>query len=60
MLIVARYKVFVPAISKSRLKEDNINNPGFALQEGGISLPNVLHKVTVPVVSDEDCNRSYR
>jgi len=29
------------------------------LTEGGISLPNVLHKVTVPVVSDEECNQSY-
>ena len=26
------------------------------LSEGGINLPNILHKVTVPVVSDEDCN----
>ena len=26
------------------------------LNEGGINLPNILHKVTVPVVSDEDCN----
>jgi len=29
------------------------------LSEGGFGLPNVLHKVTVPVVSDEDCNASY-
>merc|ERR1712227_1005472 len=29
------------------------------LSEGGFGLPNVLHKVTVPVVSDEDCNESY-
>merc|ERR1712168_661199 len=29
------------------------------LNEGGFGLPNVLHKVTVPVVSDEDCNESY-
>jgi len=29
------------------------------LNEGGFSLPNVLHKVTVPVVSDEDCNEDY-
>ena len=26
------------------------------LNEGGFSLPNILHKVTVPVVSDEECN----
>jgi len=29
------------------------------LNEGGFSLPNVLHKVTLPVVSDEDCNAAY-
>merc|ERR1711874_229718 len=29
------------------------------LNEGGFGLPNVLHKVTVPVVSDEDCNEAY-
>merc|ERR1711970_1444454 len=29
------------------------------LNEGGFGLPNVLHKVTVPVVSDEDCNAAY-
>ncbi|XP_023341659.1 trypsin-1 [Eurytemora carolleeae] len=29
------------------------------LNEGGISLPNVLHKVNVPVVSDEECNKNY-
>merc|ERR1711936_905533 len=29
------------------------------LTEGGFGLPNVLHKVTVPVVSDEDCNAAY-
>merc|ERR1711953_1035624 len=29
------------------------------LSEGGFSLPNILHKVTVPVVSDADCNESY-
>jgi len=27
--------------------------------EGALGLPNVLHKVSVPVVSDEDCNASY-
>jgi len=27
--------------------------------EGALGLPNVLHKVEVPVVSDEDCNASY-
>merc|ERR1711971_1052166 len=27
--------------------------------EGGLGLPNVLHKVTLPVVSDEDCNAAY-
>merc|ERR1712121_570875 len=27
--------------------------------EGGIFLPNKLHKVNVPVVSDDDCNVSY-
>jgi len=27
--------------------------------EGGISLPNTLHKVDVPVVSDEECNKDY-
>lgn len=27
--------------------------------EGGFGLPNVLHKVTVPAVSDEDCNQAY-
>eukprot|EP00092_Neocalanus_flemingeri_P022811 GFUD01024735.1.p2 GENE.GFUD01024735.1~~GFUD01024735.1.p2 ORF type:complete len:279 (+),score=84.57 GFUD01024735.1:77-913(+) len=30
------------------------------LSEGGFGLPNVLHKVTVPVVSDEDCNKAYQ
>merc|ERR1712002_1413592 len=29
------------------------------LNEGGLGLPNVLHKVGVPVVSDEDCRASY-
>merc|ERR1711915_221045 len=29
------------------------------LSEGGLILPNVLHKVTVPVVSDEDCSDAY-
>lgn len=29
------------------------------LSEGGFSLPNVLHKVDVPVVSDEECNKDY-
>jgi len=29
------------------------------LNEGGLGLPNVLHKVDVPVVSDEDCRASY-
>jgi len=29
------------------------------LSEGAFGLPNVLHKVTVPVVSDEDCNGAY-
>jgi len=29
------------------------------LSEGGFGLPNKLHKVDVPVVSDEDCNESY-
>jgi hypothetical protein len=24
--------------------------------EGGLLLPNILHKVEVPVVSDEECN----
>merc|ERR1719276_55588 len=27
--------------------------------EGGLALPNILHKVTVPVVTDEDCDNSY-
>jgi trypsin len=30
------------------------------LSEGGLNLPNVLHKVNVPIVSDEDCNASYQ
>jgi len=30
------------------------------LSEGALGLPNVLHKVTVPVVSDEDCNAAYQ
>jgi len=29
------------------------------LSEGGFNLPNVLHKVTMPVVSDEDCDAAY-
>jgi len=29
------------------------------LNEGGLGLPNVLHKVDVPVVSDEECRASY-
>merc|ERR1712037_450321 len=29
------------------------------LSEGTLGLPNVLHKVDVPVVSDEDCKASY-
>merc|ERR1711970_9171 len=29
------------------------------LNEGGLGLPNVLHKVSVPVVSDEDCRAAY-
>jgi len=29
------------------------------LSEGGLSLPNLLHKVTVPVVGDETCNENY-
>ena len=28
-------------------------------QEGGILLPNILQKVTVPVVSDAECNDDY-
>merc|ERR1711989_70494 len=27
--------------------------------EGALGLPNVLHKVDVPVVSDEECNAAY-
>jgi len=29
------------------------------LSEGAFNLPNVLHKVTLPVVSDEECDRAY-
>lgn len=29
------------------------------LSEGGFGLPNVLHKVSVPVVSDEECDAAY-
>jgi len=29
------------------------------LTEGGFSLPNVLHKVEIPVVSDDDCDSAY-
>jgi len=29
------------------------------LSEGGFSLPNVLHKVSVPIVSDEECDKDY-
>lgn len=29
------------------------------LHEGDFNLPNVLHKVTLPIVSDEDCNNAY-
>jgi len=30
-----------------------------SLSEGGLSLPNVLHKVTIPVIADEKCNEAY-
>merc|ERR1719347_2230925 len=29
------------------------------LTKGGFSLPNVLHKVEIPVVSDDDCDSAY-
>merc|ERR1711892_120403 len=29
------------------------------LSEGAFGLPNVLHKVSIPVVSDEDCDSAY-
>ena len=31
----------------------------YSCQEGGFILPNKLHKVNVPVVSDEECNEAY-
>jgi len=30
-----------------------------SLSEGGVTLPNILHKVSVPVVADAKCNDSY-
>jgi len=47
------------ARAESEAGADMIVTGWGTLNEGGFSLPNVLHKVTVPVVGDAECNDAY-
>jgi len=47
------------AMQETEANTDAIVTGWGTTSEGGLALPNVLHKVTVPVVADEECAASY-
>merc|ERR1712112_682761 len=52
--------IALPAAGQDTAAGSMVTGTGWGTtSEGALGLPNVLHKVSVPVVSDEDCNASY-
>merc|ERR1712004_427264 len=52
--------IALPAVMQDTAAGSMVTVTGWGTtSEGALGLPNVLHKVSVPVVSDEDCNASY-
>merc|ERR1712133_245961 len=52
--------IALPAVMQDKAAGSMVSVTGWGTStEGALGLPNVLHKVSVPVVSDEDCNASY-
>merc|ERR1712133_19177 len=52
--------IALPAVMQDTAAGSIVTVTGWGTaSEGALGLPNVLHKVSVPVVSDEDCNASY-
>merc|ERR1712112_587539 len=52
--------IALPAVMQDTAAGSMVTVTGLGTtSEGALGLPNVLHKVSVPVVSDEDCNASY-